>query len=78
MFLLELMEVEVPTAKEDVDQLWSASRAALRVPAPDDYKQHRGAATKQADYDRNSRTSVVLAWVGTNMYYVISSIFKTS
>ena len=63
----ELMEVEVPTAQEDVDQLWSASRAALRVPAPDD-KQHRDAATKQADHDRNSRTNVVLAWVGTNMY----------
>lgn len=62
----ELMEVEVPTAREDVEQLWNASKNALRVPAPEE-KQHRDAATKQADQDRNSRTNVVLAWVGTNM-----------
>ena len=63
----EFMEVEIPTAREDVEHLWSASRAALRMPAPEE-KQHRDAATKQADRDRNSRTNVVLAWVGTNMY----------
>jgi len=62
----DLLEVEVPTAREDVEQLWVASRAALRLPAPEE-KQHRDAATKQADRDRNSRTNVVLAWVGTNM-----------
>lgn len=62
----EVMEVEIPTAREDVDQLWTASRAALRLPAPEE-KQRRDAATKQADHDRNSRTNVVLAWVGTNM-----------
>lgn len=62
----EFMEVEILTAREDVDQLWTASRAALRMPAPEE-KQRRDAATKQADHDRNSRTNVVLAWVGTNM-----------
>jgi len=66
----ELMEVEVPTAQEDVDQLWSASRAALRKPVLEE-KQHRDAATKQADHDRNSRTNVVLAWVGTNMLLIM-------
>lgn len=62
----EVLEVEVPTAREDVDQLWNASRYALSV-KPAEEKEHRDAATKQADHDRNSRTNVVLAWVGTNM-----------
>lgn len=63
----EFMEVEIPTAREDVDQLWSASKAALRN-KPVEEKEHRDATTKQADHDRNSRTNVVLAWVGSNMY----------
>ena len=62
----DVMEVEVPTTKEDVDRVWSASRAALAQKPPPE-KEHRDAATKQADHDRNSRTNVVLAWVGTNM-----------
>ena len=63
----DVMEVELPTQREDVDQLWNASRTALsRKPPPE--KEHRDAATKQADHDRNSRTNVVLTWVGTNMY----------
>ena len=60
------MEVEIPTEREDVDSLWVASRNALRQ-KPVEEKEHRDAATKQADHDRNSRTNVVLAWVGTNM-----------
>lgn len=63
----EFMEVEIPTAREDVDQLWAASRASLRVPPPE-MKEHRDAATKQADHDRNSRTNLVLIWVATNLY----------
>lgn len=72
----EVMEVEILTAREDVDQLWAASKAALRLPAPEE-KQRRDAATKQADHDRNSRTNVVLAWVGTNMcvFYLDPSMF---
>ena len=62
----EVLEVEVPTAREDVDQVWTASRQALSHKPPAE-KEHRDAATKQADHDRNSRTNVVLAWVGTNM-----------
>ena len=65
----EFMEVEIPTAREDVDQLWAASRAALKH-KPAEEKEHRDSATKQADHDRNSRTNVVLAWVGSNMYVV--------
>lgn len=65
-----VMEVELPTAREDVDQLWSASRAALAVKPPQE-KEHRDAATKQADHDRNSRTNVVLAWTGTNMIMIL-------
>ncbi|KAJ3477033.1 hypothetical protein NLI96_g10743 [Meripilus lineatus] len=66
----ELLEVELPTAREDVDQLWTASRAALAV-VPPPQKEHRDAATKQADHDRNSRTNVVLAWVGTNVLLIL-------
>jgi len=62
-----MMEVELPTAREDVDQLWAASRASLKHKPPEE-KEKRDAATKQADHDRNSRTNVVLAWVGSNMY----------
>ena len=69
----ELYEVELPTAREDVDQLWTASRSALSMKPPAE-KEHRDAATKQADHDRNSRTNVVLAWVGTNMYVVCATL----
>ncbi|KAI0756286.1 chitin synthase [Daedaleopsis nitida] len=66
----EMMEVELPTAREDVDQVWSASRTALSFKPPEE-KEHRDAATKQADHDRNSRTNVVLAWVGTNIVMIL-------
>lgn len=62
----EMMEVELPTAREDIERLWNASRNALKMKLPSE-KQHRDAVTKQADHDRNSRTNVVLAWVGSNM-----------
>lgn len=63
----EMIEVELPNAREDVDSVWAASRSSLAHKPPPE-KEHRDAATKQADHDRNSRTNVVLAWVGTNMY----------
>jgi len=65
-----IMELELPTAKEDVDHLWTASRNALKMKAPSD-KEHRDASTKQADHDRNSRTNVVITWVGTNMLMIV-------
>ncbi|OCH95669.1 chitin synthase [Obba rivulosa] len=66
----EVLEVELPTAREDVDQVWAACRTALAYKPPDE-KEHRDAATKQADQDRNSRTNVVLAWVGTNILMIV-------
>jgi len=66
----DVMEVEIPTERDDVDQLWAASRNALQMKPPVE-KESRDAATKQADHDRNSRTNVVLAWVGTNMFMVL-------
>jgi chitin synthase len=59
----DFMEVEIPTVREDVDQLWAASRTVLRNKPPEQ-KEHRDASTKQADHDRNSRTNVVIAWFG--------------
>ncbi|KAA1467769.1 glycosyltransferase family 2 protein [Dentipellis sp. KUC8613] len=66
----EVMEVELPTQREDVDQLWAAARSSLQQKPPE-MKEHRDAATKQADHDRNSRTNVVLAWVGTNIAMIV-------
>lgn len=43
----EMMELELPAAREDVDQLWSASKGALSH-KPVEEKEHRDAATKQA------------------------------
>jgi chitin synthase len=65
-----MLEVELPSAREDVDSLWIASQSALRH-KPVEEKQHRDAETKQQDHDRNSRTNVVLTWVGTNMAMVV-------
>lgn len=70
----EVVEVEVPAAREDVDKVWAAARSSLSHKPPAE-KEHRDAATKQADHDRNSRTNVVLAWVGTNMYVNISVLY---
>lgn len=67
----DMMEVEIPTAREDVDRMWAASRSALKIKAPEE-RSHRDAATKQADHDRNSRTNVVLTWVGTNMLMIVA------
>lgn len=65
-----MIEVELPSAREDVERLWNASRSALKMKVPLE-KQHRDAVTKQADHDRNSRTNVVLAWVGSNMLLIL-------
>lgn len=67
----DMMAVEIPTAQEDVDALWTASKSSLHHKPPEE-KDHRDAATKQADHDRNSRTNVVLAWVGTNMAMILT------
>ncbi|KAH0591202.1 hypothetical protein H2248_001294 [Termitomyces sp. 'cryptogamus'] len=66
----EMLEVELPTAREDVDRLWVAARNSLKIKPPPE-KETRDAATKQADHDRNSRTNVVLAWVGSNMILIL-------
>jgi chitin synthase len=65
----EMMAVDLPSMQEDVDALWTASKSSLRHPPPPQ-KESRDAATKQADHDRNARTNVVLAWVGTNMIMI--------
>ena len=62
----DVVEVEVPAAREDVDKVWAAARSSLAHKPPPE-KEHRDAATKQSDHDRNSRTNVVLTWVGSNM-----------
>src|SRR5882757_4646826 len=71
----EIIAVDLPTMQEDVDALWTASKNSLRHPPPPQ-KESRDAATKLADNDRNSRTNVVLAWVGTNM--IMITVFTSS
>lgn len=74
----EMMEVELPTQREDVDQLWLAARNSLKMKPPAE-KESRDAATKQADHDRNSRTNIVLAWVGSNLVMILgftSTVFN--
>jgi len=66
----DMFEVELPTAREDVDSVWAASRSALRQ-KPIEEKQHRDAATKGADRDRTWRTNTLLAWIGTNMLMIL-------
>ncbi|KAJ3550612.1 hypothetical protein NM688_g5031 [Phlebia brevispora] len=66
----DVLEVEVPTQGEDVEKIWNAARSSLAYKPPAE-KEHRDAATKQADHDRNSRTNVVLAWIGTNMAMIL-------
>lgn len=66
----EVIEVEVVANREDAETLWAASRQALRTPQVE-VKEHRDAATKQNDHDRNSRTNVVLSWIGTNMLMIV-------
>lgn len=66
----DVYEVELPTAREDVDRVWAASKAALRT-RPAEEKEHRDAKTKQSDHDRNSRTNTVLLWTGTNMLMIL-------
>ena len=62
----DVLEIEVPTQREDAAKIWDAARSSLGRKPPAE-KEHRDAETKQADHDRNSRTNVVLAWIGTNM-----------
>jgi len=66
------MEVELPTVREDVDHIWAAARSALQQ-KPLKEREHRDAATKQADSDRTSRTNVVLAWLATNRCVSLTS-----
>ncbi|KAG6846075.1 hypothetical protein H0H87_006439 [Tephrocybe sp. NHM501043] len=71
----EVLEVELPTTREDVEQLWTAARNSLKIKPPPE-KESRDAVTKQADHDRNSRTNVVLAWVGSNMWATSPSLSR--
>jgi len=66
----ETVEVEVPTVPEDVNQLWLAMRKDLSV-KPQEVKQKRDAAQKTADHYANYRTNVVLAYVLTNVFFVL-------
>ena len=65
----DVLELELPASLEEVDRLWDASRAALAFRLPRE-RPHRDPATRREDQDRNSRTNLVLAWIGTNMLVV--------
>jgi len=66
----ETVEVEVPTAPEDINQMWIAQRKELSV-KPAEQKTKRDAEQKQSDHYANYRTNVVLIFIGINMAMVV-------
>jgi chitin synthase len=74
VIILHILEICLicDQAREDVDGVWEASKAALQNKQPEEEEmQHRDATTEQTDHDRNSRTYTVLAWIGTNVLIIL-------
>lgn len=76
----QMVEVEMPTDRDDINNNYEKFVRALRQPRPV-VNQSRDAKTKQEDYFRNFRTRVVLLWLLTNALVIIiltSSLLQTS
>ncbi|KAM0748706.1 glycosyltransferase family 2 protein [Meredithblackwellia eburnea MCA 4105] len=66
----DLVEVDIPTAPEDVDALWLHMRKEISVPFKEVHKK-RDVDQRQADRFANIRTNTLLTYLGTNMVIVI-------
>jgi chitin synthase len=66
----DMIEVEVPSDKNDINAGYDRFVRALKEPRPEE-KKKRDAKTKQEDYFRNFRTQVILWWMFTNAMLVI-------
>jgi len=64
------VEVDVPTAPEDINQLWVAMRKDLSV-KPVEVHEKRDLATKTKDSYATYRTNVLLIYVLTNVFIVL-------
>ncbi|KAJ3064834.1 Chitin synthase, class 2 [Podochytrium sp. JEL0797] len=61
----DVAEVEVPSDRNDINTGYDKHIASLKSPRENE-KKKRDAKTKQEDYFRNFRTSVVIWWLFTN------------
>ena len=68
---VQTVEVDVPTAKEDVNEAYERVLRELAV-RPEEKHQGRDATTKQEDYYKSFRTRLVLSWIVTNALLVIT------
>ncbi|KAJ3293280.1 Chitin synthase, class 2 [Borealophlyctis nickersoniae] len=66
----QVVEVEVPTERNDINANYEKFLAQLAQPRPTGDK-HRDSKTKQEDYFRNFRTKVVLGWAFSNALVVV-------
>jgi chitin synthase len=74
----EVVDVEVPTSREDINNAYDNVLKELAV-KPEVVKTKRDAATKREDYYRMFRTRLVLGWMFSNFLLVAvftSSLFK--
>ncbi|KAI9331872.1 chitin synthase-domain-containing protein [Obelidium mucronatum] len=58
-------EVEVPSDRNDINSGYDKHIAALKTPRENE-KKKRDAKTKQEDYFKNFRTSVIISWLLSN------------
>ncbi|KAL8278351.1 hypothetical protein RQP46_009243 [Phenoliferia psychrophenolica] len=66
----ETVQVDIPTAPEDVDALWLHMRKEVSTPYVAVH-QKRDIDTKQADHFANIRTNTLLTHLGVNMLIVV-------
>ena len=62
----DLVELDIPTAPEDVDALWLHMKKEVSTPHVEVH-QKRDIDSKQADHFANIRTNTLLTHLGVNM-----------
>lgn len=67
----QIVKVEVPTEKEDINDGYDNFLRALAVPEVK-VKERRDAKTKQEDYYRLFRTRLVLSWMFSNALLIVA------
>src|SRR5690606_5984672 len=66
----QMVELEVPTEKEDINALYDEMLRDLAV-RPAAVKQKRDAKTKKDDYYKLFRTRLVLTWMFSNALLIV-------
>lgn len=65
-----MVELSIPTAPDDIDELWLEMRKDISTPFVAKH-QKRSIDEKQADHFATIRTNTLLAYLGINMALVI-------